>query len=64
MEMLDDLFEAFDSIASRLGVFKVETIGDAYMAVANLDGNQPSHAQVLSGLKLMRQNSPVCSLHF
>ena len=34
MEMLNSLFKDFDNIASRHGVVKVETIGDAYMAVA------------------------------
>lgn len=48
MQMLDRLYEAFDTVACSLGVFKVETIGDAYMAVTNLDGNQPFHAKVMA----------------
>lgn len=35
-EMLDRLYLAFDRIARKHGVFKVETIGDAYMGVTNL----------------------------
>ncbi|KAG7339958.1 adenylate and guanylate cyclase catalytic domain containing protein [Nitzschia inconspicua] len=38
--MLDRLYHAFDTLASKHGVFKVETIGDAYMGVTNLDGMQ------------------------
>ena len=38
--MLDRLYTAFDSLANKHGVFKVETIGDAYMGVTNLEGNQ------------------------
>ncbi|KAG7351597.1 adenylate and guanylate cyclase catalytic domain containing protein [Nitzschia inconspicua] len=38
--MLDRLYQAFDMLASKHGVFKVETIGDAYMGVTNLDGTQ------------------------
>jgi class 3 adenylate cyclase len=32
--MLSNMFTAFDKIVDRFGVYKVETIGDAYMAVA------------------------------
>mmetsp|Transcript_6825 Transcript_6825/g.12470 ORF Transcript_6825/g.12470 Transcript_6825/m.12470 type:complete len:772 (-) Transcript_6825:97-2412(-) len=38
--MLDRLYQALDSLASKHKVFKVETIGDAYMGVTNLDGTQ------------------------
>eukprot|EP00873_Tetraselmis_striata_P015852 jgi/Tetstr1/436116/TSEL_024963.t1 len=44
MNMLDRLYVEFDNLAEREGVFKVETIGDAYMAVANLAKRQPDHA--------------------
>jgi guanylate cyclase, other len=38
--MLDRLFGSFDALAKKHKVFKVETIGDAYMGVTNLDGLQ------------------------
>lgn len=38
--MLDNLYLAFDKIARRHGIFKVETIGDAYMGVTNLSNKQ------------------------
>eukprot|EP00980_Cylindrotheca_fusiformis_P010498 scaffold2325_cov126-Cylindrotheca_fusiformis.AAC.8 len=44
--LLDRLYLAFDDLATKHGVFKVETIGDAWMGVTNLEGNQAdSHAK-------------------
>ena len=34
IEMLDKLFNIFDTLSDKHGVYKVETIGDAYMVVA------------------------------
>eukprot|EP00980_Cylindrotheca_fusiformis_P000864 scaffold227_cov97-Cylindrotheca_fusiformis.AAC.2 len=39
-QMLDRLYLAFDALSSKHGVFKVETIGDAWVGVTNLEGNQ------------------------
>eukprot|EP00980_Cylindrotheca_fusiformis_P005534 scaffold1172_cov115-Cylindrotheca_fusiformis.AAC.9 len=39
-EMLDRLYLAFDDLANKHEVFKVETIGDAWVGVTNLEGNQ------------------------
>jgi len=36
VSMLDDLFSAFDDCAQRLGIEKIKTMGDGYMAVAGL----------------------------
>ena len=36
VDLLNELFSAFDEAAQRLGVEKIKTIGDAYMAVAGL----------------------------
>jgi Adenylate and Guanylate cyclase catalytic domain len=41
--LLETLYRAFDQLASELGVFKVETIGDCYVAVTGLpDPNKAS----------------------
>eukprot|EP00241_Pyramimonas_parkeae_P002549 CAMPEP_0114236464 /NCGR_PEP_ID=MMETSP0058-20121206/6857_1 /TAXON_ID=36894 /ORGANISM="Pyramimonas parkeae, CCMP726" /LENGTH=457 /DNA_ID=CAMNT_0001348413 /DNA_START=328 /DNA_END=1702 /DNA_ORIENTATION=- len=44
MAMLDRLYGKFDQLSKKHGLFKVETIGDAYMAVGNLSEPQPDHA--------------------
>ncbi|CAB9519856.1 Receptor-type guanylate cyclase gcy [Seminavis robusta] len=43
-ELLEALYGAFDRIALRRTVFKVETIGDCYMAVTGVPNPQPDHA--------------------
>jgi len=45
MNMLDRLYKEFDLLARKHQVFKVETIGDAYMGVTNLIEKQEDHAQ-------------------
>jgi len=45
-DMLDRLYTKFDALSRQYAVFKVETIGDAYMAVTNLAEDQPhDHAK-------------------
>lgn len=46
-ELLENLYESFDRIASKRGVFKVETIGDCYLAVCGLPDPNPNHAVVM-----------------
>jgi class 3 adenylate cyclase len=41
-QMLDRLYTAFDALSDEHKIFKVETIGDAYMAVTNLVEDQPN----------------------
>jgi class 3 adenylate cyclase len=38
--MLHRLYTTFDALSNEHKVFKVETIGDAYMAVTNLVADQ------------------------
>eukprot|EP00934_Nitzschia_sp_Nitz4_P002898 Nitzschia sp. Nitz4//scaffold52_size167869//46818//50525//NITZ4_002268-RA/size167869-processed-gene-0.157-mRNA-1//-1//CDS//3329554011//2888//frame0 len=42
--LLQTLFNAFDSIAKKRKIFKVETIGDCYMAVTGVPEPQEDHA--------------------
>jgi len=45
-QMLDRLYSNFDDLSRKHDIFKVETIGDAYMAVTNLVKDQPDdHAK-------------------
>jgi class 3 adenylate cyclase len=40
-DLLDRLFARLDALADRMGVRKIETIGDAYLCATNLAGDQP-----------------------
>eukprot|EP00526_Cylindrotheca_closterium_P004051 CAMPEP_0113631926 /NCGR_PEP_ID=MMETSP0017_2-20120614/16591_1 /TAXON_ID=2856 /ORGANISM="Cylindrotheca closterium" /LENGTH=1166 /DNA_ID=CAMNT_0000542455 /DNA_START=14 /DNA_END=3514 /DNA_ORIENTATION=+ /assembly_acc=CAM_ASM_000147 len=42
--LLETIYNAFDKIAYRHGVFKVETVGDCYVAVAGLPEPDEEHA--------------------
>jgi class 3 adenylate cyclase len=45
--LLETLYGAFDEIARQRNVFKVETIGDCYVAVTGLPKPQPNHAVIM-----------------
>lgn len=42
-DMLDRLYSRFDELSTHYDIFKVETIGDAYMAATNLVKDQTDH---------------------
>ena len=44
-DLLDRLYHSLDALSHYHDVFKVETIGDAYMAVTNLAKHQPDHCK-------------------
>ena len=46
-DMLDRLYYSFDELSRAHDAFKIETIGDAYMAVTNLVKDQDDHAKRL-----------------
>jgi adenylate cyclase len=52
VENLNRIFSAFDTLAASLGVEKIKTIGDAYMAAAGLPEVRPDHAEVMGELAL------------
>ena len=45
--LLQTVYQAFDALAKRRKVFKVETIGDSYVAVTGLPEPQPNHAIIM-----------------
>jgi class 3 adenylate cyclase len=45
VEVLNEIFTHFDSIADRRGVEKIKTIGDSYMAAAGLPTRAANHAE-------------------
>jgi class 3 adenylate cyclase len=46
--LLETIYKAFDEIAKRRGVFKVETVGDCYVAVTGLPKPRKDHAVVMA----------------
>ncbi len=46
--LLESVYRSFDKLAKRLGVFKIETIGDCYMAVTGLPEPQEDHAVIMA----------------
>jgi len=45
--LLECLYGSFDTVAKRRGVFKVETIGDSYVAVVGLPKSRKNHAMIM-----------------
>jgi class 3 adenylate cyclase len=57
--LLQNVYQAFDIIAKRRRVFKVETIGDSYVAVTGLPEPQAKHAVIMAkfaGESLLKMN--------
>ena len=47
--LLETVYRAFDVIAKRRKVFKVETVGDCYVAVTGLPEPTKAHATIMAG---------------
>jgi class 3 adenylate cyclase len=47
--LLERIYNAFDKVAKRRNVFKVETIGDCYMAATGLPEVRDDHAVIMAG---------------
>jgi len=52
VDMLNGLFSRFDQAASDLGIEKIKTIGDCYMAVCGLPKPCPDHADRMARMAL------------
>src|SRR5262249_3822084 len=50
--LLSGLFSEFDQLALKLGVEKIKTIGDAYMAVGGLPEPRADHAHAVADMAL------------
>jgi class 3 adenylate cyclase len=55
VSMLNELFSRFDELATRHGLEKIKTIGDAYMAVAGAPEAAPDHERraIAMGLDML-----------
>lgn len=63
--LLESIYNSFDKIARKMSVFKVETIGDTYVAVAGLPNPIDDHAEVMARFAykcLVKMNSLVHNL--
>jgi adenylate cyclase len=49
---LDGVFTRFDELADRVGMEKIKTVGDAYMAVAGAPDPRPDHALAAAEMAL------------
>lgn len=47
-KLLETIYRSFDKLARKRNVFKVETIGDCYVAVTGLPQPQPDHAIIMA----------------
>ncbi|MGI9649375.1 MAG: adenylate/guanylate cyclase domain-containing protein [Acidimicrobiia bacterium] len=52
VESLNSIFSRFDALSQELGVEKIKTIGDAYLAVAGLPDERPDHAIAIADMAL------------
>jgi class 3 adenylate cyclase/CheY-like chemotaxis protein len=52
IDFLSKIFSTFDHLASELGVEKIKTIGDSYMAAAGIPERQFDHASRIAALSL------------
>ncbi|WAR26268.1 GCYB2-like protein [Mya arenaria] len=52
VNMLNDLYNRFDACTTVHGVYKVETIGDAYMIVSGVPVKTTAHAQLVANFAL------------
>jgi adenylate cyclase len=50
--VLDDVFTRFDGLADRVGMEKIKTVGDAYMAVAGAPDPRSDHAEAAAEMAL------------
>ncbi|HNN91778.1 MAG TPA: adenylate/guanylate cyclase domain-containing protein [Pseudomonadota bacterium] len=55
LALLDEIFSRFDSVVDQLGLEKIKTIGDAYMAAAGVPRRRTDHASAIAELALSLQ---------
>ncbi len=63
--LLNEIYTTFDAQTESLGLEKIKTIGDAYMAAGGIPGARPDHAEAVTELALkMRQCIDVFNIQY
>lgn len=57
VDLLNQIFSAFDQLADQHGLEKIKTIGDAYMVVSGIPEPQPNHAEAIAEMALDMQQA-------
>jgi class 3 adenylate cyclase len=52
VESLNAIFSKFDALSQELGVEKIKTIGDAYLAVCGVPSERPDHVMAIADMAL------------
>jgi adenylate cyclase len=55
--LLNEIFSAFDELATRHGLEKIKTIGDAYMVASGLPERRADHAEAMAEMALDMQDA-------
>jgi adenylate cyclase len=55
--LLNEIFSSFDELATRHGLEKIKTIGDAYMVAAGLPERRADHAEAMAEMALDMQTA-------
>ncbi len=55
VQMLNQVFSAFDKLAEKHGLEKIKTIGDAYMVVSGLNGPYPNRPDAAAAMAIEMQ---------
>lgn len=56
VNLLNQIFSAFDRLAEKHGLEKIKTIGDAYMVVGGVPVPRPDHAEAVANMALDMQS--------
>jgi class 3 adenylate cyclase len=57
VELLNEIFSAFDKLVEKHGLEKIKTIGDAYMVVAGLPVPRQDHVAPIAEMALDMQDA-------
>ena len=56
VQLLNEIFSAFDLLVEKHGLEKIKTIGDAYMVAGGISFPRPDHAEAIAELALNLQD--------